>query len=84
VPFRFFLDELLFEKFKVHEIAGGLMIQKRMQKNMKSMTGDGRRWRRSSTIKDIDGGVQDMKPRNFILPSNNATSPRLTSISILT
>lgn len=31
---------------------------------MKSMTGDGRRWRRSSTIEDIDGGVQDMKLRN--------------------
>jgi hypothetical protein len=63
-PFRFFLDELLFEKFRVRQIAGGLLIQKRMQKNLKSMTGGGRLWRMGFTIEDIDGGTQDMKSRN--------------------
>jgi hypothetical protein len=50
----FFFGELLIEKFKVHQISDGSLIQKRMQKNWKSTIG-GERRRRSSIIIDIDG-----------------------------
>lgn len=34
-----------------------------VQKNVKSVTGGGRRWRRGSSVEDINGGVKDIKAK---------------------
>jgi hypothetical protein len=58
VFFIFILNKLLFENFEARQISGGLIILKRYQKTLETVTGDGRHLKRIYEVGDVAVGVQ--------------------------